>query len=60
MLYRGIEFIVVRSLSPAGWKWTVASGDAEKAGQEPVRELAILRARKFIDRLTESRQQPAE
>ena len=55
-----IEFTVVRSLSPACWKWTVVLGHTEKAGKEPVREPEILRAKKFIDKLIKSRQQAAE
>jgi len=60
MLYRDIEFTVVRSLSPACWRWMVVLDHTEKAGREPLRELALLRARKFIDRLVESRQEATE
>jgi hypothetical protein len=50
MEYRGIEFSVVQSLSPKGWKWIIRLGDTEKlGGTQHDRRSAIARAKQFID-----------
>ncbi|MGY8681226.1 hypothetical protein Q2941_26035 [Bradyrhizobium sp. UFLA05-153] len=50
MEHGGIEFFLVQSLSPKGWKWIVRLGDIEKLGSTEVdRQSAIGRAKQFID-----------
>ena len=51
MEHRGVDFIVVQTLSPPGWKWTVKTGQAERAGMHRNRSIAIRRAKKCIDEL---------
>ena len=50
--YRGFQYRVVRTLSPNGWRWSVArEGGKEKAGFAKAREIAEAHARRYIDRL---------
>ena len=51
MEYRGIEFKLVRTIAPSGWRWSVARGDREAVGTSTHRDDAIRRAHKTIDEL---------
>jgi len=50
MQYRGVEFAVVQTIAPRGWRWSVDNDQMEKAGTSPDRNGAIRLAQKFIDR----------
>jgi len=55
MEYRGIEFKLVRTIAPAGWRWSVTRGDRETVGTCVHRDDAIRRAHKAIDELIRQR-----
>ena len=55
MEYRGIPFTLVRTLAPNGWKWAVKLDHKQKSGEHVDRNVAIQRAKAFIDRLVEQR-----
>jgi hypothetical protein len=58
MQYRGIEFKVVKTRSPAGWMWVVEVSNTEReVGTHRDRDGAIRRAKKFIDDLVGKREQ---
>jgi hypothetical protein len=56
MNYREIEFAVVQSLSPKGWRWSINLGDKEAGGTQYDRDSAIHRAKKYIDDLIQKRE----
>ncbi|MBR0695818.1 hypothetical protein [Bradyrhizobium lablabi] len=58
MEYRGIEYTVVRKISPNGWRWTVKCDHKDKVGTAFDRESAIHSAKKFIDALIKVRLKP--
>jgi len=50
MEYRGVEFTVLQTLSPKGWKWTIElPGHKPKSGVTHDRADAIVHARRAID-----------
>ena len=49
MEYRGVQYAVVRTMSPNGWRWVVRRGPDEKSGFTPRQDEAIRLAKKFID-----------
>jgi hypothetical protein len=51
MEYRGVQYAVVRTMSPNGWRWTVKRGHHDKSGSTPRQDEAIRLAKKFIDEL---------
>jgi hypothetical protein len=51
MEYRGVEYMVVQSISPNRWRWSVNREPKEKVGMSDTRETAIFRAKRFIDEL---------
>lgn len=55
MEHRGIPFALVRTLAPSGWKWTVKWDHKEKFGEHGDRNVAIQRAKAFIDGLVDRR-----
>ena len=55
MKYRGIEFAVVRTLSPNGWRWSVKRDHNDKVGKTVDRETAVLLAQRFIDKMITAR-----
>jgi hypothetical protein len=52
MNYKGHEYNVVRTLSPNGWRWSIARDGADKIGLPP--RTGFFRAKKFIDQLVKS------
>jgi hypothetical protein len=51
MEYRGVEFTVVQTANPTGWKWTVHLGDGkEKNGECDTRAAGIRFAQRVMDR----------
>ena len=56
MNYREMEFAVVQSLSPKGWRWSINLGNREAGGTQFDRDSAIRRAKKYIDDLIEKRE----
>ncbi len=55
MEHRGVPFALVRTLAPNGWKWAVKLDHKQKFGEHADRNVAIQRAKAFIDRLIERR-----
>jgi hypothetical protein len=50
MKYRGVEYQVVQTASPTGWKWTVElDQNRSRTGNTPKRAAAIALAQRFID-----------
>ena len=58
MDHRGVEFMVVQSLSPRGWKWSVNLGHKDVGGVQYDRESATRKAERYIDSLIKKREQP--
>jgi hypothetical protein len=56
MDYRGVQYAVVRTMSPNGWRWIVRRGPTDKSGVATHRDDAIRLAKKFIDELIRSRE----
>jgi hypothetical protein len=59
MEYRGFEYVVVQSIFPDRWRWSVTRDHIEKAGTSDTREAAIFRAKRIINKLTEARLKPS-
>jgi hypothetical protein len=55
MEHRGIPFTLVRTLAPNGWRWAVRLDHKQKFGQHIDKNVAVQRAKAFIDRLLERR-----
>ena len=51
MEYRGVEFNVVQTLSPKGWRWVVRVDQGERTGRVRDRHTAVRRAKEVIDGL---------
>jgi hypothetical protein len=58
--HRGIEFKVVRTLSPAAWKWVVKLDHAERSGTVRDHDTAMLRAKQVIDEAIKKRERAGE
>jgi len=58
MKYRGVEYVVVRKISPNCWRWSVKRDPNDKVGTAPDRETAIFFAQFYIDKLIKTRQRP--
>jgi hypothetical protein len=56
MDYRGVQYAVVRTMSPNGWRWFVRRGSTDKTGFATHRDDAIRLAKKVIDELIKSRE----
>ena len=55
MKYKGIEYQVVQTADPTGWKWTVSmDGRQPRTGEGYTRAAAIALAQLTIDRLTKT------
>jgi len=55
MDYKGVEYQVVRTANPTGWKWTVSmDGRQPRTGEGYTRAAAIALAQLAIDRLVET------
>ena len=50
MEYKGIQYQVVQTANPTGWRWTVQLDTKEKTGTSLSRGNAIFSAIRFIDR----------
>ena len=52
MEYRGIQYTVVQTANPTGFKWTVhLAGGRTRIGQSSTRKAAIVEAKRKIDRV---------
>jgi hypothetical protein len=58
MEYKGIQYTVVQTANPTGWKWTVLAGKRTKTGTGFNRMSAIRGAERVIDGYVKER--PAE
>ena len=55
MEYKGIEYQVVQTANPTGWKWTVSmDGRQPRTGEGYTRAAAIALAQLAIDRLAKT------
>jgi hypothetical protein len=54
MQYNGIEYHVVQTANPTGWKWTVWSEGQPRTGEGHSRTVAIALAQLTIDKLTKT------
>ena len=61
MEYRGVEYVVVRSIT-RNWRWSVNGDHDEKGGTAPTQAAATRQAQKFIDGLlrAKTRQAPVQ
>jgi hypothetical protein len=51
MEYRGIQYQIVQTANPAGFKWTVQfDADRTKTGQSKLRRVAVIKAQRSIER----------
>lgn len=56
MEHKGIEYSVVQTTNPVGWKWIVyLPGRPPKTGTSTNRKIALLHARNAIDQAVEVR-----
>jgi hypothetical protein len=55
MKYRGADYTVVRTLSPAGWRWALQRGAYEKNGTADSFESSVMLVKWFVDNLIKSR-----
>jgi hypothetical protein len=55
MEYRGIPFTLVGTLAPNGWRWAVKLDHKQKFDEHIDKNVAIQRAKAFIDRVVERR-----
>jgi hypothetical protein len=61
MQHNGVEFQVVQTASPTGWKWTVQiPGKKVMTGRAVSRALAIAYAKTAIDRVMKAKPQPEQ
>jgi hypothetical protein len=60
MEYRGVEYLVVRTITPTRWRWSVKRGHKDKAGRSATREGAISHAQRFIDGLLKASSQKSQ
>jgi hypothetical protein len=55
MEYKGIEYTVVQTANPTGWKWTVSmDGRQPRSGEGHTRAAAIALAQLTIDKLAKN------
>jgi hypothetical protein len=54
MEYRGVEYEVVQTITNT-WRWSVKRDDLDKTGTATNRNIAIIRAQRFIDELIKVR-----
>jgi hypothetical protein len=51
--YKGIQYQVVQTVAPSGWKWTVfLDGGRTRTGRAATRAHAVLDAERAIDKAT--------
>jgi hypothetical protein len=60
MEYRGVEYLVVRTIIPTRWRWLVKRGHKDKVGTSATREGAVSHAQRFIDGLLKASSQKSE
>jgi hypothetical protein len=54
MDYKGVEYTIVQTANPSGWKWTVfLDATRTRTGESPTRQLAVLEAERAIDKAIE-------
>jgi hypothetical protein len=59
MEYKGIEYQVVQTASPTGWRWTVHLDDGQtKTGMSPTEQYAIFDATNAIERVLSAAHKP--
>jgi hypothetical protein len=58
MEHRGIEYTVLRAISPNGWRWSVEDKRSAKSGTAQSHEIAVMKAQRYIDGLVKRRIKP--
>lgn len=49
MNYRDVEYRIVQSVAPKGWRWSFAYAGRHRTGHSPYREDAVARMKLSID-----------
>ena len=52
MEHKGVEYVIVQTANPTGWKWTVHT---MRTGTSPTREGAVFQAIRTIDKALAAR-----
>jgi hypothetical protein len=56
MKYRGVEYLIVPTADPTGWKWVVYLDEVNsRTGFSPTREGAVFQARRIIEKALSAR-----
>jgi hypothetical protein len=56
MEHKGVEYLIVQTADPTGWKWTVHLDETRNlTGVSPTREGAVFQARRAIDQALPAR-----
>jgi hypothetical protein len=55
MEYRGVQYAIVRTMAPNGWRWIIKRAPNDKTGVVSNRDDAVRLAKKFIDELIKYR-----
>jgi hypothetical protein len=56
MEHKGVEYAIVRTANPTGWKWVVHLDQTRtRTGTSPTREGAIFQAMRKIDKILPAR-----
>ncbi len=49
MIYRGVEYRLVQSIAPKGWRWSFEYAGRQRSGQKSHREDAFSHLKRSID-----------
>jgi hypothetical protein len=49
MIYRGVEYRLVQSIAPKGWRWSFEYAGRQRSGHKSHREEAFVHLRRSID-----------
>jgi hypothetical protein len=49
MIYRGVEFRLVQSIAPKGWRWSFEYAGRQRSGHKSHREDAFVQMKRSID-----------
>ena len=49
MIYRGVEYRLVQSIAPKGWRWSFEYAGRQRAGHKSHREDALIHLKRSID-----------
>jgi hypothetical protein len=49
MIYRGVEYRLVQSIAPKGWRWSFEYAGRQRSGHKSYREEAFVHLKRSID-----------